>query len=84
VAQAREEPDILEAVNVYSVVVFGFTDCEPLADTVPIAGLMDTVCAPLTAHSSVDDPPVVMEPGLATKEVMDGGDNQLKAAPLVA
>ena len=42
VAQAREEPDKLEAVSVYSVVLSGFTACEPLDDTVPMSGLMET------------------------------------------
>lgn len=42
VAHAREEPDKLEAVSVYSVVSSGFTACEPLDDTVPISGLMVT------------------------------------------
>ncbi len=84
VAHARVEPEILEAVNIYSVVAPGCTDCEPPADTVPISGLMEIVWAPLTAQSSFADPPVVMESGLATKEVIDGGENQLRTAPLVA
>jgi len=42
VAQEREEPDKLEAVSVYSVVSSGFTVCEPLDDTGPMPGLMET------------------------------------------
>lgn len=42
VAQAREEPDKLEAVSVYSVVLPGFTVCEPLDVTGPMSGLMET------------------------------------------
>jgi hypothetical protein len=84
VAHARVEPEILEAVSIYSVVAPGFTDCEPLADTVPISGLMETVWAPLTAQSSFADPPVLMDSGLALKEVIEGGENQFRTAPLVA
>ena len=84
VAHERLEPEILEAVSIYSVVASGFTDCEPLADTVPISGVMETVCAPLTAQSSITDPPVTMVSGLALKEVIEGGENQLRTAPLVA
>ena len=54
------------------MVVAGFTVCEPLADTVPIAGLIETEVAPATSHDNVADPPEVMAPGLTVKLLMEG------------
>jgi hypothetical protein len=84
VAHARDDPDILEAVNVYSVVLAGFTVCEPLDDTVPMSGLMETDWAPVMAQFSVADPPGATDVGLAANDVTDGGVSHLKTAPLVA
>ncbi|MDD5647591.1 MAG: hypothetical protein PHY03_01530 [Dehalococcoidia bacterium] len=84
VDHARDEPDKLDAVSVYSVVSVGFTVCEPSDDTVPISGLIETDWAPVTTQVNVADPPDVIDEGLASKDVTEGGVNHLSTAPFVA
>jgi hypothetical protein len=57
VADAVELPASLEAVSVYAVVDPGVTFCDPVGDTVPISGLMETDVASVTLHDNVADWP---------------------------
>ncbi len=50
----------------------GVTDFEPLDETVPTPGLMETDVALLTFQDKVADWPALMEAGLALKLLMDG------------
>lgn len=50
----------------------GVTVCEPLDDTVPIVGLIETEVAPATFQDNVADCPAVIVPGLALKLLMAG------------
>lgn len=50
----------------------GATVCEPLADTVPILGLIETDVAPVTFHDNVADCPAVIVPGLMLKLFIAG------------
>jgi len=50
----------------------GVTVCEPLDDTVPILGLMETDVAPVTFHDNVPDCPELIVPGLMLKLFMAG------------
>ncbi len=54
------------------MVVVGVIVCEPLDDTVPIAGPIETEVAPVTLQDNVADSPEVMVPGLTVKLLMDG------------
>ena len=61
------------AVSVYTVVVVGATDCDPVVEeTVPGAGEMETDVAPEIFHCKVEDCPAVMLLGLAVKLVTPG------------
>jgi hypothetical protein len=54
-------------------VAVGVTDCVPVvAVTVPGAGAMETVVAPVTVHCRVEDCPAVIVLGLAVKLVIAG------------
>ena len=53
VADAVELPASLEAVSVYVVVEPGVTLCDPVDDTVPMSGLMETDVAPVTFQDNV-------------------------------
>ncbi len=55
VADAVELPASLEAVSVYVVVEPGVTLCDPVGDTVPISGPMETDVASVTLHDNVTD-----------------------------
>ena len=53
VMDLRADPYILLATSIYVVVVSGYTFLVPLAETVPIPGLMETDVTPVAAHCKV-------------------------------
>jgi hypothetical protein len=55
VAEAVELPAALEAVSVYAVVEPGVTLWDPVGDTAPISGLMETDVASVTLQDNVAD-----------------------------
>jgi len=58
-AVAVTVPSVLPAVSSYVVVDVGDTDWDPVDDTAPIPGVMDTDVASVTVQWSVADDPDV-------------------------
>jgi hypothetical protein len=66
------DPLLFVAVNVYIVLLaVGLTE-RLVPVTIPIAGLIDTVVAPVTCQDSVEDSPELIVPGLALNEEIVG------------
>ena len=60
----------LLAVAVYVVVTGGFTGCEPLRATVPIPLSMATDVAFVDLHVRAEEPPTVIDKGVADREMV--------------
>lgn len=56
-------PWLLKAVNTYVVVDKGVTDSDPVEDTTPMPGVIDTSVASATVQCSVEDDPEVTVTG---------------------
>src|SRR4051794_13013479 len=63
-------PEGPTAVKVYVVVAVGFTVVEPVAATLPITLLMETLVAPWTIQVSVEGWPAAMLFGVASKRTI--------------
>lgn len=81
IMESRAEPAMLLATRVYEVVVAGETVLVPLADTVPIPGVMVTELAPVTFHCILACSPDRIDEVFDLKDVITGTVNNLEISP---